>query len=202
MLRRKADQLTQVLVIDLGHHRRHQRHADPGTAADFDGTGLFLQKRAATQLSVNVIPGSVELQEDNIQARLCQCLHVSRILSETDSVGIDLHITAAGAFRFPHQLRKIFPHRRLSAGELQKRAAASRGNVPDLFFYMVRRRIRGGILRIRKAVPAVQIAAVCHLQQHTTAAALMLRAQTAVSRAGKTLLPGKRLASQAPPGKI
>ena len=117
----KGNKLSQIVIIHASDDRRHQGDAEVQVRADADGFPFFLQKGAPPQFFINVIPGAVKLQENNVQPRLGKGFCIGRVLRKADAVGVKLHIAAARLFRKADELRQIIAQGRLPSRKLQER---------------------------------------------------------------------------------
>ena len=195
---REPYQLAQVVVIDTFDYRRHQCHADPEPGAYLDGLPLCLQQRCAAQRLIDILPGPVELEKDDVQPSFPEPFGKIRILCKADSVGVHLGVAAAGLFRIADQLRKIVPQGRFSAGKLQQRTTALGRELSDGLLHLLERRILCALSAVGKAEATVQIAALRHLQQRAAGPDLMLRADAAGFRTAQAATFRQRLCSKKP----
>ena len=174
------------------------KYPDSESGAALDRLPLGFQQSAAPKPLIDVIPGSVKLQEHNIQSGLAERLGIAGIFGKADAVGVHLGIAAPGLLRIAHQLRKVVPQGGFSPGKLQKRLAALPDDLPDCLFHLLRTGVFRIVPAVCEAVTAVQVTALRHLQQHAAAPALMLRADAAVRRAMQAAVLWHRLRPQKP----
>ena len=196
--RRQADQIAEIIVVDAPDHCGDQGDPDSESGAAFNRLPLGFQQSAASKPLIDVIPGSVKLQEHNIQSGLAERLGIAGIFGKADAVGVHLGIAAPGLLRIAHQLRKVVPQGGFSPGKLQKRLAALPDDLPDCLFHLLRTGVFRIVPAVCEAVTAVQVTALRHLQQYTAAPALMLRADAAVRRAVQAAVLRHRLRPQKP----
>ena len=117
----KGNKLSQIVIIHASDDRRHQGDAEVQVRADADGFPFFLQQGPSPQFFINVVPGTVKLQENNVKPRFGKRFCIGGILRQSDSVGVNLHIAAARFLRKADKLRQIIAQGRLPSRKLQER---------------------------------------------------------------------------------
>ncbi len=114
-LEAEADDPADIVIVDAGYDRRNERHAEKIFGTGRDG-GLFLfQKSLSPDFFVDGILRPVKLEEDEREPGVGQGLREGALLSETQAVGVELNIFAAGLFCRRDDLRQVVPNGRFTA---------------------------------------------------------------------------------------
>ena len=88
VIARKADDLTQRMIVHAGDDGRHERDAEAERVTNADGLGFFFQQRRAAQGLIDPVVRAVELQENDVKPRLGEAHGIVRLAREAQAVRV------------------------------------------------------------------------------------------------------------------